>query len=661
MIPRLCVAASTAPSRSRLDSCRFLAHSPASLARQPRPSNTLRLHLLVTEVIATARILAIAAAAGNADMLLRAHARRCRIQLAIGFLDCPHRLFHLRFSRCPPSVRPDYTAVERCEAARLRADLGLGVRDMAARILVDPSTVSRWDHQLSADPIALAQDRVIPPKPPIEAWVQDLVRSMAARGFRGYGTIRNHLHRVGVILARSSVARFLAKPQGSRLAFLASDEAPPPAADTTLIPMTALRLPAHLDAGFVEVVTLASAPITDGLGDTIGALRQRAFVDPNLDPKASIFADVIAEERTLALLLREFLLLHTRFARLHADRRPYFRPQERLQVLEYQRRFRLPCHLVCRIFLIDRTTLGSWRAEVDGRRQGAARLPCDCPDHSSSSQAATQMLREAGATESGAASTARTILRRLKALAARLATPKPAHAGGAGDDADTATPETLLRKRSATKIRADYRNHVWFIDLTQTLCLGGGRAFIAVVQDAYSRLALRAVVLGDKEPTGPDLVEVFNDAVKTFGAPRHLITDQGPQFTDATFKATVLSHGSRQRYGAVGKHGSIAVIERLILTIKLALGLLLTPKLHLEELQTKLDRTVQWYNALRPHTTLGCATPIERYRGLTPAAASATPAPRRPRDATTSADPPQIKIRHLDPGRVDLPYLTRAA
>jgi pyruvate/2-oxoglutarate dehydrogenase complex dihydrolipoamide dehydrogenase (E3) component len=44
--------------------------------------------------------------------------------------------------------------------------------------------------------------------------------------------------------------------------------------------------------------------------------------------------------------------------------------------------------------------------------------------------------------------------------------------------------------------------------------------------------------------------------------PRHLITDQGPQFTDDSFRAWCKRIGIRQRFGAIGKHGSIAVIDR---------------------------------------------------------------------------------------------------
>jgi transposase InsO family protein len=51
-------------------------------------------------------------------------------------------------------------------------------------------------------------------------------------------------------------------------------------------------------------------------------------------------------------------------------------------------------------------------------------------------------------------------------------------------------------------------------------------------------------------------------------APRHLITDRGKQFTARSFRRGCRRAGIRQRFGAIGKHGSIALVERCIRTLK---------------------------------------------------------------------------------------------
>jgi hypothetical protein len=64
---------------------------------------------------------------------------------------------------------------------------------------------------------------------------------------------------------------------------------------------------------------------------------------------------------------------------------------------------------------------------------------------------------------------------------------------------------------------------------------------------------------------------------------------------------------------------SIAVVERVILTIKTVLaGLLLVPYRR-DAFQRELDSIVGWYNQHRPHTRLGGKTPNEVYNGTFPA------------------------------------------
>ena len=85
------------------------------------------------------------------------------------------------------------------------------------------------------------------------------------------------------------------------------------------------------------------------------------------------------------------------------------------------------------------------------------------------------------------------------------------------------------------------------------------------------------------------------------------------------------------RYGAINKHGSIAVVERVILTIKCLLSCLLIVPYRREAFLKELLPTVEWYNKSRPHTWLGGKTPNEVYFGN-------FPANRRPRFESREAD-----------------------
>jgi hypothetical protein len=77
-------------------------------------------------------------------------------------------------------------------------------------------------------------------------------------------------------------------------------------------------------------------------------------------------------------------------------------------------------------------------------------------------------------------------------------------------------------------------------------------------------------------------------------------------------------------FASPGQHGSIAVVERVILTIKCLLSCLPLVPYRREAFLKELTATVEWYNQSRPHTWLGGRTPNEVYFG-------AFPANRRPR------------------------------
>ena len=75
----------------------------------------------------------------------------------------------------------------------------------------------------------------------------------------------------------------------------------------------------------------------------------------------------------------------------------------------------------------------------------------------------------------------------------------------------------------------------------------------------------------------------------------------------------------KPRFGAVGKHGSIAVVERLILTIKQILRQLPLIPFRRASFRREMAAIAEWYNQHRPHMTLGGKTPNEVYEANFPA------------------------------------------
>jgi len=109
------------------------------------------------------------------------------------------------------------------------------------------------------------------------------------------------------------------------------------------------------------------------------------------------------------------------------------------------------------------------------------------------------------------------------------------------------------------------------------------------------------------------------------GSSAGLITDHGVQFTADKFGAWCRRRGIQQRFGAIGKYGSLAVIERFIKSMKNECTRPL-PVVPLASVAfgRELDHYAAWYNAERPHSRFGAPTPDEVYFGSFPAC-------RRPR------------------------------
>jgi hypothetical protein len=126
-----------------------------------------------------------------------------------------------------------------------------------------------------------------------------------------------------------------------------------------------------------------------------------------------------------------------------------------------------------------------------------------------------------------------------------------------------------------------------------------------------------------------------------------------------SFLARTRQPGSRrQRFGAIGKKGSIALIERLWRTLKDTLGLRLLRPLAAEGLMEEVELGLVHYAHFRPHQGVAGATPAEVYFGRTPAHLSAIPPPRG-RPGQGSVDSP-FRIEYLEAER-RLPVLLREA
>lgn len=343
--------------------------------------------------------------------------------------------------------------------------------------------------------------------------------------------------------------------------------------------------------------------------------------------------EVAVLKERLARAHAENDLLRARLGRIEPRRRPHYRPWERLDILWHQARYRLSLDATARAFMVSVQSLLNWAKDaaqaehqlVDGRT--AIKRPSDLV-----AALVLRLKREwprwgtrrvAGVlAKLGLAASRSTVQRILR----RPGKPAPAQAQLRG------TRGPILAKRP---------QHIWFLDFTR---VGGLLRSVRVgaIVDAFSRKVL-AIAVAPKEPSAAFAVALLREAIRRYGPPTWIVTDKGTQLTAAEFIRALQLHGIRRRYGAVGRKGSISIIERFWRSMKAehAHGLnLFRP---LDSIRARLRAYVAWFNAHRPHQGLGGRTPEEVFTG---------------RVRVVKAVPLRavLEVEHIDENR-DLPIL----
>jgi len=153
---------------------------------------------------------------------------------------------------------------------------------------------------------------------------------------------------------------------------------------------------------------------------------------------------------------------------------------------------------------------------------------------------------------------------------------------------------------------------------------------VLVVVDHFSRRAMGVGVFANRPDCRAVCTSMAQTVRRAVATPKYIVCDRDSVFDCDAFRRWVKRKGIRPpRYGAIGRHGSIAVVERFLLTLKEMLRLLPLIPLRRESFRRELAAIIHWYNEFRPHTTLGGKTPNEVYEGRFPANRKSRIEPRR--------------------------------
>ncbi len=372
----------------------------------------------------------------------------------------------------------------------------------------------------------------------------------------------------------------------------------------------------HVKSAVLHTISLAHFSITHARGMAAGHIRRRV--------RLAAQNERLREE--CALLREEIRIKDARMDRITPHRRPRYGPFERMAILELRAARGWSLKQTADTFRVAAATIASWSARLDEGGQAA--------------------LLQLSGPVNRYPDFVRYLVQRLKALCPAMGKIRIADTlCRAGLHLGATTVGRILKEERIPDsgddegppghvVAAKYPNHVWHVDLTVVPTSSGFWTpwspfslpqhwpfcwWVGVVLDHCSRSVLGTSVF-KYNPSATALQYILNLTIKKESArPKHLICDKGKQFWCDSFKDWCEQKIIRPRFGAVGKKGSIAVIERFIGTLKSeCMDVILVP-IQKEAFRRELALFSDWYNRHRPHSALRGQTPAEIHNGMKPA------------------------------------------
>src|SRR6266568_5588394 len=187
----------------------------------------------------------------------------------------------------------------------------------------------------------------------------------------------------------------------------------------------------------------------------------------------------------------------------------------------------------------------------------------------------------------------------------------------------------LVEPRSRRRRRKDYRRwergtamELWQLDVTASAFLtSAAEAKIVTGVDDHSRFCVLAKAV--MRATARPVCQAFVDAMRTYGVPEEVLTDNGKVFTgrfhkpgvpvEVLFDKICRENGITHRLTKIHSPTTTGKIERLHQTLQRELLDVHGPFESIEALQAAVDAWRQQYNTDRPHQSLAMAFPASRF------------------------------------------------
>lgn len=162
-------------------------------------------------------------------------------------------------------------------------------------------------------------------------------------------------------------------------------------------------------------------------------------------------------------------------------------------------------------------------------------------------------------------------------------------------------------------------NQVWATDISY-IPMAKGFVYLVAIVDWFSRkvLAWRVSITMEAD----FCVEALEEALARYGKPEIFNTDQGSQFTSHAFTSVLLREEIAISMDGRGAWRDNVVVERLWRSVKYE-EVYLHAYAAVSEARASIGRYLNFYNAKRPHSSLGARTPDQTYFDNLPVAMAA--------------------------------------
>jgi transposase InsO family protein len=218
-------------------------------------------------------------------------------------------------------------------------------------------------------------------------------------------------------------------------------------------------------------------------------------------------------------------------------------------------------------------------------------------------------------------------------------------------------PQEQRHGRKYKRWQRDAPMQLWQLDIVGGVPLAGGREgkVVTGIDDCSRFVVVSAVILVQ---SGRAVTEAFAAAMRRYGVPFEVLTDDGKQFTgrhirpqpvEVLFERVCRENGILQRHTKPRSPTTTGKIERFHKSLRAELLDHVAPFESLEAAQAAIDGWVHAYNHQRPHQALDMAVPASRFRPNGPSRDVAVPPP-------TPADE-QVALPWADEGTVAPPPL----